>query len=279
MPELPEVEHARRSLERWAVGRAVAAAAVPPSRLLGAASPASLRRWLTGRRIESAARRGKHLLVGFEQATALHVHLGMSGCFAYTRDEAVSARWSRLPIGGPRLSLALDDGGTVALFDPRMFGRLDAGAWADLAARFFDPLGPDAWLEPLTGRHLTALLRGVGRPVKVALMDQSRVAGLGNIQVAEALWLARIHPERPGAALTRADASRLARAIRATLASTLADLEAGGGYLQDAGSENPFSVYGREGERCRRCRLAAIRRTVLAGRATYFCPRCQPVPR
>src|SRR5215813_1574990 len=141
MPELPEVEHARRCLEQWAIGRAITKAIVPKSRVLKNASPERVRRFLAGERAERIERRGKHLLAVFESGRALHLHFGMSGRLVHR-----SASES-LP-DHARLALELDDGRAVVFRDPRMFGRIDIGEADELRRLHFETLGRDPWLDP-----------------------------------------------------------------------------------------------------------------------------------
>lgn len=265
MPELPEVEHARRDLERWVVGRTVISAAVPKSRVLRGQKPSDLARAIQGRRATSTERRGKHLLLGFNDGTAIRFHLGMSGRFSQGVDHPHA-----------RLVLELDDDTAVTFRDARMFGRIELGTLEGLRASLLEELGPDPLLETLGGRELLARLERTKRPIKIALMDQTLIAGLGNIYAAEVLWLSRVHPDQPAREIDLKTATLLARSVQRVIADSLKDLrETEGTYVQDAGSENPFRVYGREGERCRRCKKAEIVKTEHGGRSTFHCPHCQ----
>jgi formamidopyrimidine-DNA glycosylase len=278
VPELPEVEVARRCLERWLVGHTIVHASAPRSRLLGGADPRRVRRFLERERASSAERRGKHLLAVFESGRGLHVHLGMTGRFIERRtsDEAGSHA---------RLVLDLEDGSRIVLRDPRMFGQVEIGEAEALRRDLSRSLGPDPLIDPFSGATLYAILSNTKRAVKIALMDQKALAGIGNIQASEALWRARIHPGRPGASLDRKDASRLAKGILKSIEVEIETLERDLAreseapsdltYLQDRDSENPFMIYGREGEPCPRCRRGRILRREQGGRSTYFCPRCQ----
>jgi formamidopyrimidine-DNA glycosylase len=158
-----------------------------------------------------------------------------------------------------------------------MFGRLrlvpgaDFGAVPELAA-----LGPDPVHHGLTAAALLVGLGRTRRAVKVALLDQSLLAGVGNIHAAEACWRARLDPRRRADRLTRAEAAALARGLRATFRFALAKLDGPEIVYLEAGGENPFHVYDRAGARCRHpgCQ-GTVRRIVQAQRSTYFCPRCQ----
>jgi formamidopyrimidine-DNA glycosylase len=214
------------------------------------------------------------LLVVFASDRGLHLHFGMSGrVLLRDQDEPLATH--------ARLALDLDDEHRIIFVDTRMFGRIDAGEAKKLRAKVFDRLGRDPWLDPPDARSLLSILSRTKRPVKIALLDQTLLAGIGNIQAAEALFFARIHPNIRSNALSLRDASRLAKGIARALTRELAHLESQGDenggdveYLQD-GAGNPFVVYGRAGERCSRCRKGRIARTEQGQRATYFCPICQ----
>jgi len=177
-----------------------------------------------------------------------------------------------------RARLELEDGPVIHLRDPRKFARLSlakANTLAELPE--IAALGPDAWDDPPTLRSLSERFARTGRPVKLALMDQGVIAGLGNIQVAEALFRAGIGPRRRADALKPDELGRLAAAIRETLAFTLARLTPVQGdvvYVEEPDAPNPFLVYGKAGEPCPRC-ATRLRSIVQGGRTTHYCPRCQ----
>ena len=274
MPELPEVEYARRCLERWLVGVRIERASASPGRPLRGVTPEEIARTLPGRTVREVKRHGKQLLWSLDRGLGVHLHLGMTGKIVRRRAGAEPARHSRL-------RLALGDGDAVELVDPRRFGRFELGPLARLEALpELQSLGPDALDEAPDGPGLARLMRGK-RPLKVALMDQRRLAGLGNIQASESLFRARLSPRARPADLRPADWRRLSRAIQASLAHTLrAAPPPGEGdihYVEEGGGEappNPFLVYRREGEPCPRCG-EPIARTVQAQRSTYHCPSCQ----
>jgi formamidopyrimidine-DNA glycosylase len=269
MPELPEVEIARRSLERWLGRSDVVGAEADRTRIFrggGRKEFAAIRG-----KLERADRRGKVLLLGFDSGQGFLSHLGMTG--KWVRREGVSEPYSRA-----RLHLA--DGSVLHYRDPRLFGRIEPHPASALAALpVVAALGPDPWLHPPTGASLRQAVGQTRVPIKVALMDQTRLAGLGNIHAAEALWRARIHPGRPARSLTPAEWGRLATAIRRGLAFALAAEDAEEiAYVEEPGTANPFRIYARAGEPCRRCgtRVRLLRQ---AGRRTDFCPHCQPARR
>jgi formamidopyrimidine-DNA glycosylase len=275
MPELPEVEIAARNLRRWASGRRVERAEADPraARIFRPASPADFARGIAGARVSGVERRGKQLLVTLSAAggpLGLLSHLGMTG------------KWLRREPGETapdhsRARLHLDDGAVLHYRDPRLFGRLRIvpgarfGELPELAA-----LGPDPLRDGVDADRLAACLRRTRRAVKVAMLDQRILPGVGNIQASEALFVARIGPRRRASALSRDEVRRLARAVVASVRRAIAREDGPEiAYVEEPGSENPFRVYAREGERCPRCRQARIRRIVQAQRSTYFCPRCQ----
>ena len=176
----------------------------------------------------------------------------------------------------------LSDGTVVHYRDPRLFGLIAPHAADALRALpAVRALGPDPLLTPLSGLQLRDALGHTRVPIKVALMDQRRLAGLGNIHAAEALWRARLHPGRPTRSLQLPEWNRLATAIRRGLAFALAAEDGGEeeiAYVEEPGTENPFKVYARAGEPCPRCGTS-IRLLRQAGRRTDLCPVCQPVRR
>jgi formamidopyrimidine-DNA glycosylase len=275
VPELPEVEFAARLLRRHLRGRRIEAVRLDPRgrRLWRPDSGAALGRALTGARVEQVDRHGKQLLLTLSTGRGplgVNAHLGMTGKWV-----AASGRAPVPPHA--RLTLRLDDGWRVHYLDPRMFGRLRLvpgarfAAVAELAA-----LGPDPMASPIDLERLRARLRATRRPVKVALLDQSLLAGVGNIHASEACWRARLDPRRRGDTLSPAEVARLARAVRASLRFGLDGLDVPEIEYLEEGGKNPFHVYERAGARCRHPGCGGtIGRLVQAQRSTYRCPRCQ----
>jgi formamidopyrimidine-DNA glycosylase len=269
VPELPEVETVVRSLAPRLAGRRVAGVRVREHRLR-VGLPAEFGAWLTGRRIERLGRHGKYLLATLDDGHIWLIHLGMTG------------RLTLGPVGagaGPHdhVLVALDDGRLLTYSDPRRFGRMaviDAARLADETAP-----GVDALSRALTAEAVFRLSRGRRTSVKALLMDQRRIAGLGNIYANEILFRARIRPRRRAGRLRRAECATLVAATRAVLAEAI---RRGGSSISDyadgLGRRGWFQlhhrVYDRAGQPCRRCR-ASIRRCVVVGRASYYCPRCQ----
>ena len=275
MPELPEVETIRRQLAPLLEGRVLERLEISDPRWCEPLAPGAVREAVEGRRIERLARRGKYLIWELSEDVFLLGHLRMTGTLLYDP-----------PPGTPyeRVRFALDDGHELRFCDPRRFGTGELAIGADardafLAARLgIEPLG-----DELTGASLRALARGRRAPVKAFLLDQRRIAGVGNIYADEALHRARIHPLRPAGSLTRAQCEALAATVRDALTAGLA---AGGATIDDfrhadgvRGSfQHEFLVHRRAGEPCPTCG-APIRKMVAAGRGTYVCERCQPRPR
>ncbi|MBX5481567.1 MAG: bifunctional DNA-formamidopyrimidine glycosylase/DNA-(apurinic or apyrimidinic site) lyase [Myxococcaceae bacterium] len=269
MPELPEVEIARRQLLRWMNGRRVVKAEPARGvRTFRGADPSAFAR-ISGRLAE-AHRRGKYLLLGFDGGMGALMHLGMTGKFVI-RPEGVDEPYSRA-------RLHLDDGRVIHFRDPRLFGRIEPAPVAQLhALGTIAALGIDPYADGLSPGQLVAAVGDSKQDLKVALMDQSRIAGLGNIHAAEALFRARIHPARKPASLRADEWRRLARAIRATLDYGIRTQEHEDEmqYVEEPGSPNPFLIYGRAGTPCPRCGTR-VRSFTQGGRTTHYCPRCQP---
>ena len=274
MPELPEVEFAARTLRRLALGRRVVRAELDPRarRLFRPDGPAAVAAALEGARLTEVGRHGKQLLLTFEAAAGvfgLNAHLGMTGKWEAGADGPLPPH--------VRVALRLDDGTTAQYDDPRMFGRLRLVP----GARFAElpevaALGPDPVHHGIDAAALGAGLSATRRPVKVALLDQSLLAGVGNIHAAEACWRARLDPRRRGDRLSPAEVAALARGLRATFRFALSKLEGTEIEYIEAGGDNPFHVYDREGGRCRHPGCGgAVKRIVQAQRSTFYCPRCQ----
>jgi formamidopyrimidine-DNA glycosylase len=270
MPELPEVETVARELRQLLVGRKLVGLTRSRKALRTCWSKAWDQR-IVGRRVEAVHRRGKWLLLELDGGAYLMVHLGMTGRFT-----VVPAAAKREP--HTHLVFRLDNGDKLRFRDARRFGSVtyfpDRPSWeVFLATR----LGPEPWdLRPAAFR---TALKNTKRPVKAALLDQTVVAGVGNIYADEACFAARIDPRRPGNVIRSAEADRLLHAIRAVLdraielkGSTIRDYVGGTGGR--GGFQNEFQVYGREGEPCPRCGTA-IESVRLAGRSTHYCPKCQ----
>jgi formamidopyrimidine-DNA glycosylase len=287
MPELPEVETVVRGLQTI-VGRRFVAVRITQGDFVD--DPAALGAWLPGSRIARIARHGKYIVMTLEPGTPgqgaasraaadaqqtgtyFIVHLGMTGrLFACPPGERVAPH--------THVYLELDDGRQVRYVDIRRFGRMTILAASEMEP-FLERLGADPLAIPCT-EFVERLHRRRAR-IKALLLAQNALSGMGNIYADESLWRARIHPARMAAKLKPAQLRSLWAAMRAVLGAAI---ELGGSSISDfldtEGKPGRYQrrhrVYGREGKPCPRCG-ARIRRTVVAGRGTYFCPRCQRPP-
>jgi formamidopyrimidine-DNA glycosylase len=273
MPELPEVETTRLGLAPHSVGLVVADICVRNSRLRWPVD-ASLTLRLRGQRLLAIDRRGKYLLWRFETGVLL-IHLGMSGSLrVIAQDEP--------PRVHDHIDLVFAAGVTVRYHDPRRFG---AFVWHDgqdcTGHPLLTHLGPEPLADDWTAAVLGKRLASKRVPIKTALMDAQVVVGVGNIYANEALFLARIHPLKPAQSLNSSELERLVQAVRERLSAAIAQ---GGTTLRDfvGGDGRPgyfaqqLAVYGRGAKPCRVC-ATELEQLMLQGRATVFCPRCQPL--
>lgn len=281
MPELPEVEVASRNLRRWMDGRKLLA--VEPlegSKRIFRPAAASAMDALVGARFRDVRRVGKNILMTLDTRSGpagLWSHLGLTG------------KWVHRATGTPeppfaRVAIELDDQSWLYYVDTRIFGRLrvvPGAAFEEIPE--ISALGPDPLTDGIDARELHAKLAKISKPIKVAIMDQALLPGIGNIQAIEGLHRAGIDPRRPAKSLSQADVNHLRKglldSIEFTLASFASDGADGGAnditYVEERRSPNPFLIYGRKGEPCPRCKKGVITRIVQAQRATYFCPNCQ----
>jgi formamidopyrimidine-DNA glycosylase len=275
MPELPEVETIRRQLAPHLEGRTIIRADILDPRWTRPAEPAPVQRALTAARVQRVARFGKYLVWELDGERYLLVHLRMTGALLLDP-----------PVDPPhtRVRLELDGGHRLVYDDPRRFGtgHLVSGAEARdayLAAR----IGVEPMTMAFTAEHLRTLARGRKAPLKAFVLDQRRIAGVGNIYADEALFRAGIHPLRPAGRLTARQWERLCAAIEDALK---AGIDARGASIDDfrhldgaRGSfQDRFLVHRRAGEPCVVC-SRPIRKIVVGGRGTYVCEGCQPRPR
>ena len=282
MPELPEVETVRRGIERRAVGRVVERVEVHRERTVRRQGREAIIDGLTGVRIVSARRRGKYLLCDLDSGGVLMMHLRMSG-----RVLVVPAGTARPPHTHVVMHLSPDAQGVrheMWFVDPRTFGEVvvfdaaDEHATAPELAR----LGPDPIVDGLDEPQLADILRGRRGNLKALLLDQHRIAGIGNIYADEILHRAKLRHDRLPTRLDRGARTRLVDAIHHVLndavqkgGSTLDDTQYVGVDGEEGWFQTDHRVYDRAGERCITCRKARIVRRVVAGRSTCFCPRCQ----
>lgn len=275
MPELPEVETIRRDLEPLVTGRTITGVEVDPATLplLAGTTFDVLESNLVGRTIRSLGRRGKYLLFELDDGRWFVAHLRMTGRLVWRPHNAPPEQYQRA-------RLMLDNGCDLRWSDLRKFGtwriydRLD-----DLLAK----LGPEPIDENFDLRTFRAALAGRTAPVKAVLLDQRRMAGLGNIYVDEALFQARIRPDTPAGELSSAAVKRLHQAVRDVLER---GIEYRGASFRDyvdgqgnQGQQHMYvQVFRRDGKPCYACGTI-IQKTVVGGRGTHFCPRCQRPPR
>jgi len=269
VPELPEIETVRRSLAPAIVGRRVVAVRVQERRLRGGVA-ASFATALAGRRIAEVTRRGKYLLAPLDDGRLWLVHLGMTGQLTLAPRDRPARRHDHIVV-------ELDDGFVITYNDPRRFGRMAVIAPSRLVAETGE--GVDPLDDAFSPAALFALTRARRTPIKALLMDQRRVAGVGNIYANEILFRAGVRPGRRAARLARDDCQRIVAASRAVLMEAI---RRGGSSISDyrdgLGREGWFQldhcVYDRAGRPCPTCRTP-IRTRVVVGRSTFYCPRCQ----
>src|SRR3954449_4903796 len=274
MPELPEVETIRGHLAPHVEGRTLEAVEVLDPRWCRPLAPAELTAAVEGRVVEKLARRGKYLVWELSDDVFLLMHLRMTGTLLL--DPSPAPRHLRVRIDLGDHELAFDD--------PRRFGTGELALGPQALDAFFDTrLGVEPLERDFTGEHLYSLAQTSRAPIKAFLLDQRRVAGVGNIYADEALFRARVHPLRPAGSLKRAQYAELAAAVQEVLA---AGIDAGGASIDDfrhpdgvSGTfQNGFLVHLRRGEQCVRCGSEIVK-FVAAGRGTYACEHCQPRPR
>jgi formamidopyrimidine-DNA glycosylase len=274
MPELPEIETIRRHLAPHVEGSELRSLEVLDERWCRPLAPGELAAAVGGRRVERLSRRGKYLVWELEDDVFLLIHLRMTGTLLLDPHGAAPY---------VRVWLRLGDH-ALAFSDPRRFGTGELALGTDARDAFFAArLGVEPLGDAFTTAHLHALARSSRAPIKAFLLDQKRLAGVGNIYADEALFRARIHPLRAANRLTRGQAEALRGAV---VASLNAGIEAKGATIDDfrdpygvSGTfQDQFLVHTREGEPCPRCERP-IRKLRAAGRGTYVCERCQPRPR
>jgi len=285
MPELPEVETVARGLQKTILGRKILSVALGKTDFID--DPAALEQHLPGRRIENVERYGKFMMLrlspsqnavftrpnGEVEAASLLVHLGMTGNLASRAADEPHEKHTHV-------CMLLDDGRELRYTDPRRFGRI-----AYLAGKAIPEELQRFGADPLlvTAEDFTQRIRLRSSRIKALLLDQSVLRGVGNIYADESLWRAKIHPAKRGSSLTVKQANVLRRVLQEILrkaitlrGSTIADFEDGDG--EPGAYQKHHRAYGREGHPCYRCG-ATIRRTIVAGRSSFYCPHCQPAGR
>jgi formamidopyrimidine-DNA glycosylase len=279
MPELPEVETIRRQLAPRVAGRTIVEAEVFDPLWCAPRAPEAVEIELRGERIRSLGRRGKYLVMELDGERFLVMHLRMTGNFLWI------PRHDDEP-GRPhlRVRLVLDDGNRLLFVDQRRFGTGVLIDRRDERDRYLDErVGPEPLGPAFTPDVLAVAARGRKAPVKAFLLDQRRIAGVGNIYADEALFRARIHPLRPAGRLRRNDIERLHTGIIDALQAGIERQGASIDNYRDANGargsmQDEFLVHLREGQPCVRCGRPVVK-MVAAGRGTYVCRHCQPAPR
>jgi formamidopyrimidine-DNA glycosylase len=244
--------------------------------VLGSLDPAAFSALIENRVVQDLRRRGKYLFVDLDDGAALLIHLRMTGQLISAPSEQPSVRFEHL-------KLTFDGGGSLRFADQRKFGRV-----VYLPPQTPDPLigklGPEPLSEAFSARYLFAYSRKRTAPIKALLLDQRAIAGLGNIYVDEALWLAKLHPLVPAGSLDAEECGRLARAVKRVIRSgiehrgtTLSHFVDGDGA--SGGNQHHLNAYGRgrKGDPCLRC-ATPMQWLTVGGRTSHFCPMCQTLP-
>jgi formamidopyrimidine-DNA glycosylase len=285
MPELPEVETVVRGLRLTVLGRRIVSVRLGKTDFID--DPAAVEQHLPGRRIENVERHGKFMLLrltaplsaekiaanGDAEPASLLVHLGMTGQIGPSPAEQPSEKHTHA-------WFLLDDGRELRYTDPRRFGRMAYLTQAMLAEEL-----RESGADPLevSEKEFAERVQSRSARIKALLLDQSVLRGVGNIYADESLWRAKIHPARVGAKISKKEATTLRKALQEILqkaivmrGSSISD------FLDATGEPGEYQrhhrAYGREGKKCYRCGVL-IRRGIVAGRSSYFCPKCQQAPR
>lgn len=275
MPELPEVEMVVRHLQQLVVARTIIKAQLKLPRLAPENTPRQFATWLKQARIEAVSRRGKHILLHFDNARSLLVHLRMTGQFLYQEMNAPEIKHTHALFW-------LDNDKKLLFIDPRQFGLMHLTRTEELhQSKYLSQLAPEPFGEEFTVAHLYATLKRSKQPIKLALLDQTKVLGLGNIYASEALHRARIHPRLSAHKLSQPRTTLLHHEILQVLTEAIANNstmnmnpEDVSGSYRGGVYETMTKVYEREGLPCHTCQTP-IRRFVQGGRSTYYCPHCQ----
>ena len=284
MPELPEVETIRRQLEPHPLGARIEAVEVLDPRWTRPADPHEVEAQVAGRRIEALGRRGKYLLVELDGDLTLVMHLRMTGNLLLVDEGEVVAAVDAGDVSPGeerflRARFRLEDGRELRVADARRFGEAFLLGDDQVEGRFAGRVGIEPLSEAFTAAALEQMAAGRRVPLKSFLLDQSGVAGVGNIYADEALWRAELHPLSPAGSMRHEHAEALREGVVEALEAGLAE---GGASIDDyrdsrgepGTMQDEFIVHTREGAQCPRCG-ETIRRIVVSGRSTYFCPGCQ----
>jgi formamidopyrimidine-DNA glycosylase len=269
MPELPDVELFKRYFDKHALHRTIAQAAVSDARILGKLPAKRFTEAVAGARLEETRRHGKHLLVRLSKGGWLTLHFGMTGGLQYYDNGAAAPAYERVRFD-------FREHGHLAYVNRRMLGHVGLTNDADEFIAEED-LGPDVLASDFDLAAFKQALTGARSDIKTVLMDQARMAGIGNIYADEILFQARLHPQTRADALDDETIARLFRAAKEVL-TTAVKAGAGAEVDTDKLPKGYLLPHREEGAKCPHCggKIELLR---IGGRATYFCPRCQPAPR
>jgi formamidopyrimidine-DNA glycosylase len=265
MPELPEVETIKRELEKAVLGKRIAAVILNNPRVIKEPKTEEFVRQIKNNQIKNILRKGKLLILELSSGKSLAIHLKMTGQLIYPGNAQDA-----------RVSFKLSDGKFLDFRDRRLLGELRLiGDWKDL--KFIKELGPEPF--DISVGQFKEMLAGKKTKIKPLIMDQTFISGVGNLYAAEALFKARIHPERPASSLSEKEKESLFKEIKDTLSEAIKYKGSSvDQYVQLSGKPGDYvkyhKVYDRQGKPCLVCKTP-IKRISLAGRGTYFCPKCQ----
>ena len=268
MPELPEVEAVCRKLRPHVKNRKIVSMRVLRAGIVAPQTPAFVEENAAGMSIREVRRRGKNILLMLDENSALHIHLRMTGNLRIADDASLRP-------AACRACLELDSGKTILYEDRRAIGRIRFLSAPEVDALLAN-IGPEPLSRAFTAQSFIDAARPSRQPAKLFLMDQRRIAGLGNIYAAEALFEARVNPQKPIGNLSVKKLGALHASIVEVLSNAVKSACTGYSKPQHMGEDEwyPVAVYAREGEPCRQCGRR-IRRIAQGGRSTYYCPGCQ----
>ncbi len=269
MPELPEVETIKRYLEKVIVNRKIIGIKVlSEKQFLGKAKD------IIGAKVTGLERRAKYLILNLDNKKALLIHLKLTGQLVWRPGVL------ELPGKTTRIIISFDKG-TLSFNDQRRFGWLKIVQSSALHKEIMEKLGPEPFSQDFSVDYLKQIFQKTSRPIKLVLLDQEKIAGIGNIYANEALFKAKINPQKPAKTLKQKEISRLRQAIIYILKQGIkygGSSAADEAYIRPDGSlgkfQQYFSVYQKQGQKCQKCG-ALIKRVNLGGRGTFFCPKCQ----
>lgn len=275
MPELPEVELVARSLAALVVGRRISAAELRRERLAPGSTPAEFARGVSNAVISSVSRRGKHILIQLNNNATLVTHLRMSGRFMLIGIDREDPKFAHAVF-------YFDDDLRLVFQDQRHFGMMKLVPTAELfQAKELASLAPEPFSDEFSARYFRTVLKSSKRSIKELLLDQTKVCGLGNIYVSEALFYAGVDPRKCAGDISSARSNALHGAVRSVLAESIShgstmnvDPENIDGSYYGGAYEDQWRVYGREGQPCQKCDRPIIR-IKQGGRSSFFCGKCQ----